>query len=330
VRAVTIVDGRLEVRERPPPQPGRGQVLVRVDGAGLNRADLVQRAGFYPAPPGWPADIPGMEHAGTVAAAGEGVTTLAPGARVFGLAGGGAQATHLLTPAAHCAIVPDGLDLVAMGGVPETFVTAHDAIVTQAGLAAGEWLLVHAIGSGVGTSALQLAKALGARVIGTARTPDKIDRARALGLDHGLVAPHDEGGELDVERLTAEIREVTGGGAHVTLELVGGRYVEADVAAAAPQGRVVLVGTLAGGRAELDVMTAMRQRLRISGTVLRSRDDAEKARATETFARDVVPLLANRQIEPVVDRVLPLDEVEAAYDALASNTTFGKVVLDCR
>jgi NADPH:quinone reductase-like Zn-dependent oxidoreductase len=330
VRAVTIVDGRLEIQERPTPQPGRGQVLVRVAGAGLNRADLVQRAGFYPAPPGWPQDIPGMEHAGTVEAAGDDVPALAAGARVFGLAGGGAQATHLLTPAVHCATVPDGLDLVAMGGVPETFITAHDAIVTQAGLAAGEWLLVHAIGSGVGTSALQLAKALGARVIGTARTPDKIERARALGLDHGIVAPHDGDGELDVERLVAEIRDVTGDGAHVTLELVGGRYVEVDVGAAAPRGRIVLVGTLAGGRAELDAMTAMRQRLQIHGTVLRSRDDTEKAAATAAFARDVGPLLARRQIEPAIDRVLPIDQADAAYDALASNQTFGKVVLDCR
>jgi NADPH:quinone reductase len=329
VRAVTIVDGRLELREHVAPDPGPGWVRVRVAGAGLNRADLVQRAGFYPAPPGWPADIPGMEFAGTVEAGGAGAA-LEVGARVFGVVGGGAHAESLVTPADQCALVPEDLDLVRMGGVPETFITAHDALVTQAMLQRDEWVLVHAIGSGVGTSALQLAKALGARVIGTARSADKLDRARALGLDHGIVPPVDGHGELDVVALADEVRDVTGGGAHVALELVGGRYVEVDVASAAPRGRIVLIGTLAGGRAELDVMTAMRQRLRIFGTVLRSRSDAEKVAATAAFARDVVPLLAAGRLDPVVDRVVALTDVDAAYDALGSNETFGKVILDCR
>ncbi len=162
MRAATIVDGRIEVVERPVPEPGAEQVLVRVHGAGLNRADLLQRAGAYPAPPGVPADIPGMEFAGIVEAIGPGATGVGIGDRVFGIVGGGGQAEYVVTAASHCAPVPDGLDLVEMGGVPEAFITAHDAMITQAGLRAGEWLLVNAVGSGVGTAGLQLAKALGA------------------------------------------------------------------------------------------------------------------------------------------------------------------------
>lgn len=330
MRAATIVDGHIELREHPDPgPPGADEVRIRVAGAGLNRADLLQRIGLYPPPPGAPVDIPGMEFAGTVDAIGVNVTTLAVGDHVFGVVGGGGQAERLVTRADHCARVPDGIDLVAMGGVPETFVTAHDAMVTQAAVQRGEWVLVHAVGSGVGTSALQLAKAVGAKVIGTARTADKIERARALGLDHGIVAPTTSDGTLDVAALTREVVEVSGGGAHVAIELVGGPYVEVDIAAAARLGRIVLVGTLAGGRASLDVLTTMQRRLRIHGTVLRTRNDAEKAAATTAFARDVVPLLASGQIEPVVERVLPLADAEAAYELLASNATFGKVILDC-
>jgi NADPH:quinone reductase-like Zn-dependent oxidoreductase len=330
MRAATIVDGHIELREHPTPGPlTADDVLVRVAGAGLNRADLLQRIGLYPPPPGSPVDIPGMEFAGTVEAVGANVTTLAVGDPVFGVVGGGGQGEELVTRADHCARVPDGLDLVAMGGVPETFVTAHDALVTQAALQPDEWVLVHAVGSGVGTSALQLAKALGAKVVGTARTPDKLERARALGLDHGIVAPTTTDGELDIPALVAEIVAVTGGGVDVAIELVGGPYVEADIAAAARLGRIVLVGTLAGGRATLDVLTTMQRRLRVHGTVLRTRTDAEKAAATSAFARDVVPLLASGRLEPIVERVLPLAQAEAGYELLASNATFGKVILDC-
>lgn len=334
MRAATIVDGHIELREHAGVgPPGPDQVRVRVAGAGLNRADLLQRAGFYPPPAGIAPDIPGLEFAGTVDAVGAGVTartTLTVGDRVFGVVGGAGQSEQLLTRADHCARVPDGLDLVALGGVPETFVTAHDALVTQAAVQPGEWVLVHAVGSGVGTSALQLAKAFGANVIGTARTAAKIERARALGLDHGIVAPTTIDGALDIAALSREIVEVTGGGAHVAIELVGGPYVEVDVAAAAQLGRIVLVGTLAGGRASLDVLRAMQRRLRIHGTVLRTRDDAEKAAATAAFARDVVPLLASERLAPVVERVVPLADAEMAYELLASDTTFGKVILDCR
>jgi NADPH:quinone reductase-like Zn-dependent oxidoreductase len=331
MRAAVVVEaGRIEVEDRPVPVPAAGEVLVRVHGAGVNRADLLQRVGLYPAPPGVPADIPGLEFCGVVEATGPGVEQPATGTTVFGVVGGGGQAEYLTTRADHCAVVPAGLDPVAMGGVPEAFVTAHDALVTLGRLSEGEWVLVHAVGSGVGTAGLQLAKALGARVAGTARTESKLGRCAELGLDVAIVPPVDGDGALDVRALADEIVERTGGGALVTLELVGGPYVEVDVAAAAPLGRIVLIGTLAGGKAQLNVLGAMGNRLSIIGTVLRARDAREKAAATAAFARDVVPLLERGAVRPVIDAVLPLDRVTDAYDLVASDTPFGKVILDCR
>jgi len=330
VRAITIVEGHLEVADRPVPEPGPDEAVVRVHGAGLNRADLLQRAGRYPAPPGWPADVPGMEFAGEIAAIGKNVTTRSVGDRVFGLTGGGAQAEYVAVPAVHCALVPPDLDLVAMGGVPEVFITVHDAIVTQARIAAGEWLLVHAVGSGIGTTALQLAKAMGAHVVGTARRADKLERCRALGLDAGIQPTLTADGALDVDALAWAIVEASGGGAHVTLDTVGGDYVVADVNAAAPKGRIVCIGTIAGGRATLPIMSILGKRLTIIGTVLRGRDVAEKADATDAFVRDVVPLLRDGRLAPIIDATLPLDQAEAAYDRLESDATFGKVILDCR
>jgi putative PIG3 family NAD(P)H quinone oxidoreductase len=330
MRALTVRDGRLEVTERPSPVPGPGEVLVRVHGAGLNRADLLQRAGRYPAPPGAPPDVPGLEFAGVVEAHGPGVERPAVGARVFGIVAGGAQAEYVAVHASHCAPVPPGADLVEMGGVPEAFVTAHDAMVTQARARAGEWVLVHAAGSGVGTAALQLARAQGTRVVGTARTPAKLARCRAIGLDHGIVPATTGDGALDADALAWAVVEATGGGAHVVLDLVGGDYLVAAVHAAAPRGRIVLIGTIAGGRAALPLATVLGKRLHIYGTVLRARDTAEKAAATEAFAREVVPLLAAGRVVPVTDAVVPLADAAKAYELLASDATFGKVVLDCR
>jgi NADPH:quinone reductase-like Zn-dependent oxidoreductase len=304
-------------------------VLVRVHGAGLNRADLLQVAGGYPAPPGVPADVPGLEFAGVVEASGDGASGVAVGDRVFGVVAGGAQAEYVCVHAAHCAPVPPDLDLVAMGGVPEAFITAHDAMVTQAAIAPGEWMLVHAVGSGVGTAAVQLGKAFDAHVVGTARTPDKIDRCRALGLDAGIV-PTTNDGALDTDALAWSIVEATGGGADVTLDLVGGQYVAANIAAAAPRGRIVCIGTMAGAIATIPVVAVLGKRLRIYGTMLRGRDIEEKARATSAFTRDVVPLLATKTVAPIVDATLPLERARDAYDLIASNATFGKVIFDCR
>lgn len=328
MKAATITEGRIEIAERPDPEPRDDLVVVRVHGAGLNRADLMQLAGHYPAPAGSPPDIPGMEFAGVVEALGPHARGVEIGARVFGIVGGGAQAQYVAVPAAQCARVPDGLDLIAMGGAPEAFVTAHDALVGHAHLRSGEWVLVHAVGSGVGTAALQLAVALGAQVVGTARTETKLDRCRALGLAYGFV-PKLVDGQLDPGLLASDVIDATGGGAHVTVDLAGGRYVEADVAGAALQGRIVLVGAIAGGQATLPILAVMGKRLTIIGTVLRARTAGEKAAATEGFVRDVVPLLADGRLAPVVETVMTLDRAADAYKLVASDATFGKVILDC-
>ena len=257
-------------------------------GAGLNRADLAQRAGHYPSPPGWPADIPGLEFAGEVVGLGPNVDTFSVGDRVFGLVGGGGQAEMLTVPAAHCVHVPEGVDLVAAGGIPEAFITAHDAMVTQATVGRGEVVLVHAAGSGVGTAAVQLAHANGCTVVGTSRTPEKLEQCRRFGLDHAVVAPR----ELDPAALADEI-VAAAGAVDVTIDLVGGNYLVTDVRAAARLGRIVMVASQAGARADLEIGAVMGKRLRIHGTVLRGRSVDEKTAATDAFARDVVPLLAS-------------------------------------
>jgi putative PIG3 family NAD(P)H quinone oxidoreductase len=324
MHAVVVTEGRLVVETRPDPEPAPGEVLVRVRGAGLNRADLAQRAGFYPAPPGAPVDIPGLEFAGEVVGHGSGVDAPPRGTRVFGVVGGGAQAELLAVPVGQCAPVPDRLDAVEAGGVPEAFVTAHDALVTLSDAAAGETVFIPAVGSGVGTAALQLAKALGLTVVGSARTRTKLERSESLGLDHALLAPR----EIDPSAFAQEIAAAIGP-VDVALDLVGGAYLTAEIRAAALRGRIVLIGNLAGTRAEVEISQIMVKRLRITGTVLRPRSVEEKARATAAFVRDVVPRLADGAIDPIVARVLPLAQAEAAYDLLARDEVFGKVVLDC-
>ena len=324
MRAVIAAgDGTLVLEERPVPEPGPGEVLVRVHGAGLNRADLIQRQGFYPAPPGVPADIPGMEFAGIVERTGPGVDAPAPGTAVFGVVGGGAQAEYVVIPAPHCATVPADIDLVTAGGIPEVFVTAHDAMRTRGRLQAGEHVLVHAVGSGVGTAVVQLAKAFGCTVTGTARTESKLDDARRLGMDHGIVAPR----ELEPLAFAGAIAE-HGGAPDVVVDLVGGAYVTAEVAAIAPGGRIVIVGTLAGGMPAVPLLGLMQKRAEMHGTVLRPRSIADKAAATEAFVAEVVPMLADGRVRPVVDTVFPLAAVEDAYALVAADTTFGKVILD--
>lgn len=326
MRALVLSEGgRLSVEDRPTPEPVADQVLVRVHAAGLNRADLLQRAGRYPAPPGAPPDVPGLEFAGEVEAAGPGVMGLAPGDRVMGIVAGGAQAEYLITPESHCARVPPSLDLLAAGAVPEAFITAHDAMCTQGGLHPGARVLVHAVASGVGTAALQLACAMGATVAGTSRTKDKLDRAVVLGLHQAVEA----GAGVEPAELARQITD-GGGPVDVVLDLVGGPYLVVDVAAAAPRARIIIVGIIAGARAELDMATLLAKRLTVRGTVLRSRPAHEKAAATHAFAGQVLPLLAAGTIAPVVEEVVPLTDAPRAYDLLAADATFGKVVLDLR
>jgi NADPH:quinone reductase-like Zn-dependent oxidoreductase len=324
VRALVVADGHVGVETRPDPLPGPGEVLVRVRAAGLNRADLAQRAGRYPAPPGSPPDIPGLEFSGTVVGHGPGATGPATGTPVFGIAGGGAQAELLAVPAGQCVPVPDELDLVAAGSVPEAFVTAHDAMITICGARTGEVLFVSAAGSGVGTAAIQLGKQLGLSVAASARTPDKLDAAAALGLDHPLLVPD----VLDPDEFAKQL-VAAAGPIDVSLDLVGGPYPAAEIAAAAIRGRIVLIGSMAGAARPLETGQLMAKRLRIQGTLLRPRTVDEKAEAMDAFARDVIPRLVDGSITPVVAEVHPLADGETAYQRLAANLVFGKILLDC-
>jgi len=311
----------LAVVERPSPEPSRGEVRVRVRATAINRADLLQRMGAYPAPADSPPDIPGLEIAGEVDAVGPGVERLKLGDRVFGLVGGGGYAEQVVSHERALAKIPDGLPFEQAAAVPEAFITAHDAMVAQGQLAGGDTLLVHAVGSGVGTAAVQLGKALGCFVVGTARTPDKLERAKPLGLHAGVVA--------DANKFADGVRAHAPDGATVVLELVGGGYVDEDLRCTRPLGRIVLVGLLAGARHEIDLALVLRKRLRILGTVLRARPLEEKIAAMRAFEAQVVPLLARGLVAPVVDTVMDLDQAGAAHARMASNAGFGKIVLRC-
>jgi putative PIG3 family NAD(P)H quinone oxidoreductase len=309
----------LAVVERPAPEPSRGEVRVRVHATAINRADLLQRMGAYPAPADSPPDIPGLEIAGEVDALGPGVERLAVGDRVFGLVGGGGYAEAVVSHERALAKIPDGMSYEDAAAVPEAFITAHDALITQAGLKSGETVLVHAAGSGVGTAAIQIGRAMGAFVIGTARTADKLERAKSLGLDTGIVA---EGNKFaDAVKRVHE--------AAVVLELVGGAYFDEDLRCTQTLGRIVLVGLLAGARNEVDLGLILRKRLRVMGTVLRARPLEEKIAAMRAFEAQVVPLLARGLVKPVIDVVMPLADAAKAHERMAANAGFGKIVLTC-
>ena len=312
----------LEVRDVPRPLPRDGEVLVRVHASALNRADLLQREGRYPAPPGAPTNIPGLEIAGEVVEVGSGVSEWTVGDRVFGIVGGGGNAEFAVTRAQELARVPSALSWDAAAAVPEAFITAHDALVTLGGFGPGQAALIHAVGSGVGLAATQLANALGGRGYGTARTADKIEKARAFGLTDGCVVDQD----LAVMAVAVE-RWTKGRGVDVVIDLVGGPYLPASLECMAPLGRLILVGLLAGRSAPVNLGTILQRRLTVRGTVMRSRSAAEKAAATAAFIRDVLPLLESGAVRPVVDRVFPLEEIGHAHALLASNRTFGKVVI---
>ena len=326
MKAVFIDDpstGRgLSLAEVPDPAaPSGTAVLVRVRAAGLNRADLLQAKGLYPPPPGFSPNIPGLEFAGEVAAVGSGVTGWQPGDRVFGITAGEAQAEYVSIDERHLAPIPDRLSFNEAAAVPEAFITAFDAVVTQAGLARGETLLIHAVGSGVGLAALQIGRAVGARVIGTSRTPAKLEACREFGLDAGLVTAEPV--------FAAAVLEASGGrGADVILDLVGGAYFPENLRSLAPKGRVMLVGLTAGRKAEVDLGMILQKRATVRGTVLRGRSFDEKCEVTRRFRDDVVPLVADGTLRPVIDRVFAAADVLAAYDHLASNESFGKVVLE--
>jgi putative PIG3 family NAD(P)H quinone oxidoreductase len=312
----------IALEERPDPSPSRGEVLVRVRAAALNRADLLQRRGLYPPPPGTRPDVPGMELAGEVAAVGEGVTAWKAGDRVMCIAPGEAQAELCVAHERMLLPVPAALSLEEAGALPEAGITAHDALFTLGDLRPGAVVLVHAVGSGVATLALQLARAAGATVIGTSRTRAKLERAATLGLTHGLCV------EGDPPRFAEAVRGLTGGrGVPLVLEFVGGPYLAEDLAALAPCGRVVVIGTMGGPKAPLDLGLLLRARATVVGTMLRPRPLEEKIAASQAFARDVLPLVAAGAVKPVLDAVLPAEAAREAHERLERNDSFGKIVL---
>ncbi len=310
----------LTLRDVPIPEIAHGHVRIRVEYAGVNRADLLQRAGFYPAPPGVPADIPGLEYAGVVDAVGPGASRFSTGDRVYGLVAGGAYAEQIVVHEREVAPIPAGLATEEAAAIPEAFLTAYDALVVQARLAPGERVLIHAAGSGVGTAAVQIARALGCFVIGTSRTADKLTRAKELGLDAGLLT---KGATFAAAALDATEKS----GVDVVLELVGGAYVAEDLRAMAQNGRIVLVGLTAGTQGEIDLGLLLRKRITLKGTVMRARPLEEKIQAAQLLDRNISPWVAKRIVKPVVDRVFPLEEAAAAHAYVAGDQSFGKVLL---
>ncbi len=311
--------GVLEVREVPRPEPGPDEILVRVRSSGLNRADLLQRRGRYPAPPGWPEEIPGLEYAGTVVGRGARVALWEEGDRVMGLVGGGGYAEYVVVHERTAVRVPPDLPLEDAGAVPEVFMTAFDALLLQVGLAEGETVLIHAVGSGVGTAALQLARETGAWTVGTSRTPEKVDRALALGLDVGIVAD-----EAWPDRV---LKATRGRGVDVILDLVGGTYLAGNQRVMAPGGRQIVVGVPSGARAEVDLRLLMSRRATIRGTVLRARPLEERIILARAFEARVGPLLEAGVVRPVVGAAFAPEEAPAAHRLLEANGVFGKIVL---
>ena len=311
MQAVVIREAQLHVEDRPDPVPGDTELLVAVRAAGLNAADLVQRSGFYPAPPGSPPDVPGMELAGEVVGVGRQVTLFSPGARVMGVVGGGAQATRACIDEAHALEVPASLPWPEAGGFPETFSTAYDALFRQAGLQMGERVLISGAAGGVGTAGVQLAAAAGARVTATVRDPARRHAVAALGA-HAVIAPGEEGDHAPYD---------------VVLELVGASSVQAVLPHMAPWSRIVVIGVGGGGTFEIDLMQLMVRKTRIGGSTLRARSRREKADVAADVAAHVLPALAAGRIGVPLCDTFSLADADAAYARFAAGAKLGKVVL---
>jgi NADPH2:quinone reductase len=310
MRAATIRDGSVVVEEHPDPEPHRGEILVKVHAAGLNGADMLQRKGAYPAPPGSPADIPGLELAGEVVARGPDAERFDEGDRVMAVVGGGGQAELAVVHERAAMPVPDALEWPGAGGFPEVFTTAHDAIFTQAGLTAGERVLVHGAAGGVGTAAVQLARAAGARVTATVRN----EQLRPAVEELGAIAIEPEGFEDH-------------GPFDVVLELVGGPNMPGNLKALATGGRIAVIGVGAGPKTELNLVALMGKRARIHGSTLRARPLEQKADAARRVERNVLPLVDSGAVHVPVADTFPLDRVEDAYERFAAGGKLGKVVL---
>ncbi len=306
----------IRLRDIPVPEPREHEVRVRVCASGVNRADLLQRQGKYPAPAGWPADVPGLEFSGEVDVAGPEVTRWQRGDRVMGLVGGGAQAELVLTHEAELLPVPDSMNLADAAAVPEAFLTAFDALRIRARLQSSERLLIHAVGSGIGTAAVQLGKLAGAVVVGTSRTEDKLERATQLGLDLGVNTSNDNFSEVMREPVD------------VVLDVLGGPALADNLAVLAPRGRLILVGFLQGSSTDVSLEPILRKRLEVIGTVMRSRSHAERAELVRAFADAVLPALWDGRLMPVVDSRFPMSELAAAHERMAGNEAFGKIVVE--
>jgi NADPH2:quinone reductase len=311
MRAATIREGEIVIEEHPDPVPGTGEVLVRVHGAGLNGADMMQRRGLYPAPAGSPQDIPGMEFAGEVVGIGPGATRFDEGDRVMAIVGGGAQAELVTAHERLLMAVPADLDWAAAGGLPEVFTTAHDAIFTQADLRSGERILVHGAAGGVGTAAVQLARAAGARATATVRNVEHREAVAALGAE--VIAPEGfaEHGPFDV-----------------ILELVGAPNLPENLQALASGGRIVVIGVAGGAKGEVNLLALMGKRARIHGSTLRSRTLEQKAIVARRIEQEVLPLFESGELWVPIAETYPLDGTAAAYDHFAAGGKLGKIVIE--
>ncbi len=310
----------LQLQDRAVPEPGVGEIRVRVRGSALNRADLLQRAGNYPVPAGSPEDIAGMEYAGEVDALGDGARLWKTGDRVMGIIGGGGHAEFVTVHEREAMPVPSGMSWENAAAIPEVFLTAYDALFARLNLRSGETLLIHAVGSGVGTAALQLAKLIAARVMGTARSADKLTRVKELGLDTGIDSSRGDWA-TQVEAAVGQ------NGVHAILELVGGNYLDGDLRVLARKGRIVLVGLTAGAMTQFNMGVLLRKRGTIVGTVLRARPIEEKISLAREFAERMIPQFESGRLKPIVDRVFSFDQIADAHRLMESNTTLGKIVL---
>jgi NADPH:quinone reductase-like Zn-dependent oxidoreductase len=311
------VGGRevVAVEDRPDPEPDRFEVVIAPPFAGINPADVLQREGKHPVPAGWPQDVPGLEVAGPVVATGASVTAFAVGDRAFGLVGGGGLATRVLANERELAAVPDALDTASAAAAPQSFLTAFDAIVMQAGLGAGDLLLVNGASGCVGTAAVQIAAVLGARVVANVRTPELRPRVAAMGAD-----------ALPADEAFARVREL--GGADVILELVGGPHMSENMTSLARGGRLMVVGAKPGDEVSIVLRDLMSRRAQLIGSTLRTRPSEQKAALVQEFARRVVPMLASGRATATVGDVFALDDAADALDHVRTPGKFGKVLLE--
>jgi putative PIG3 family NAD(P)H quinone oxidoreductase len=312
----------LRVAERPVPQPEAGQALIEVAAAGVNRPDVLQRQGRYPPPPG-ASDIPGLEVAGRIVELGAGASGFERGDRVCALVAGGGYAEYCVAPTAQCLAIPDGIEETAAAGVPETFFTVWTNVFERGRLGRGEWLLVHGGASGIGTTAIMLAKVFGARVIATAGSPEKCAACERLGAERGV--------DYRSEDFVAVVKQLTEErGVDVILDMVGGGYVARNLDCLATEGRLVQIAVLEGARAEISLLPFLRRRLTLTGSTLRARSVEEKGAIASALRERVWPLLASGRVRPVIDRILPFEQATEAHRVMEASEHIGKIVLRMR